>query len=878
MKDTAPGLRGFYREGADMATKAMGFFRKHQKKFMVALTIVAMLIFIVGDPFSSAGRGGQGGGIISSIKNFFGGTKENTVFRVASTNYDEDKLKQLQMQRAFAQDVVRTVAGDGSRKFLESLGFKEEDFRDQTKAQQFQQKLMEMRSKDPSIAEAQSTAENALLNQIQPSISLFGASEPHDSIAEYLHMKAKANSLGITVTNAMIRDDLLKLGMGKVSLDDINNLVRNTARMRGQLDMAKLDSVLSVLADEVRVSIAKQIAGEDYSRYVGELYSRQPLQGRTRSPQVTPADLWANYLLVKSSLNVGVLPLKVEDFISRIPDPTVEEKKAFFDKYKKDYPDPSKDTPGFKIPPLYRIGLMFADMKPGAATLKYYQNLVEGYDKIAPLNAIAELARAYELKKDTYRSLQPFIEFATTKNVNGPWLRVYSWNSQQNQSQLVNILANFAMAATQVGTFNPANAFAMSLTGEPVSPRQNEAMNVVQGIAGATSLAGLLQPALTVRSGMQENYTPFNVVLPALIEQRLETKSKAYLANDLDEIKKNLENYAKKYNEWRSKVLRKLAAPTTPPYYNDETKQTLQDYLTKFANARGLSFYETKDLRSKNDLLVEPNEQVLNQFVRPLYVNNAERMSKRAFEDALRSILVKDEVRGEKPKLFETVNSSAYDNANKNKEIVLHWVAEATEPRIPDFKDAEAAVTRAWKLEKARADVEQEAEKIVKEVKAGPDNYRKLLDMKGYVPNQVISRYSEPEIKSMTDTPTYVSSPVPKVFDNEPADFISQAFEKLKKTGDAFVVPDKSKTTYYVVYLDKRSEPKTNNPLDLEAFHNEVVRPSMLKQMTVDGTPFRNFVAAGKKNNEMKNWLDYLKGATGMNTELLKKNNDRSQQ
>lgn len=861
-----------------MATKAMSYFRKHQKVILACVTIGTMLVFIVGDAVQTIARGGsQSSGVVGWFKNLFGGSKEDTLFRVAGTNYDETSIKDMQMKRALAQDIKKAVENEGASRFYVDLGFDPKDMQDQSKYQQLQQKLTEMREKDPAIREAETTRGSALLNQVTPSISVFGASEPNDSLAEYLHMKAKANSLGITVTNAMIRDDLLKLGMGKLTIDEIAKLVRESARARGQLDMAKLDSVLSVLADEVRVGIAKQITGDDFSQFIADYYSRQQ-QPRSSSSQVTLADLWKEYVQVKASLNVAILPLKVEDYLSRVAEPTETEKLAYFDKYKREYPNPVKDTPGFKIPPLYRIGLILADLKTGAPADKYYRAQVEGYDRIAPLNALAELARAYEVKKDTYRSFQPFVEFATTKALNGPWVRVYSWNSQYNQAQLANVLGRFALAGSQVGTFNPGNVFALSLTGETVAPRQNDALNIAQTIANATSLTGLLQPVLNVRTGMQENYIPFNVVAPALVEQRIETKCRIYLANDLDEISRNLTSYAKKYSEWRSKVIRKVATSAIPPLYNDETKQTLQDFLTKFANVRGLTYKETPDLRSRNDLLTEPGERTLNTFIKPLYTALAERQSQRAFEDRLRNIIVKDELGGDKPKLFEATNSDAEDRSRRNKETVLHWIAEMTEPRVPTFKEAQATVTKAWKIEKARTDVEQEAEKIVKEVKAGPDNYRKLYDMKGIVINQTIARYSEPEIKSMADTPMYVTAVLPKVLDNEPADLVDQCFDKLKKAGDAIVVADKSKTTFYVIYLDKRQEPRTNNPLDLEAFHNEVIRPSMLKQLTINGLPFRNFVAGTKKNNDIKNWVEYLKGATGMNTELIKKMNDRSSQ
>ena len=849
-----------------MATKAMSYFRKHQKVILACVTIGVMLIFIVGDAMQSMGRGGSGnGGFFSWVGNLFtGADKEDTLFKVAGKQYSAEQVVALQQHRQFALDVMNTVGQQGFARFLDSHGVKEDEMRDRNK---LQQRIMELSSKDPTIRDAISERDNNLLSQIRPSLLTFEmmqqfGSEPPISIAEFVLMKSKANELGVTVTAESIKNDLLKLGMNKFTADEMTKLVRESARNRGLMDMTKLDSVLNVLADEVRVAIVKQVANEDISASVS---------GTGKPPQLTPADLWNNYVNVKTSLSTGILPLKVEDYLSRVPAPTDAEKQAFFDKYKKDYPNVDSDVPGFKIPPKYRIGLVFADMKEGQAASKHYRAQVDAYDRLHPLNAVAELAKEYNTKKDTvYRSTQPFMEFALAKVPGSPWVRVYSWHARQDHANAANVLVNFALAISTVGTFSPGNAFALTLHGEKSPAQQNEMLQAVKSVAGSNSLAGILQPFLSQHSGSKDVFTDFKTVAPALIQQRYETRSKELLAADLAELTTALSDYSKKYNEWRSKVARKLIpANSPPPLFNETTKQTLADYLTKFTAARGLSYYETKDLRAKSDLLVEPGERLLNNFVKPLFYDQTERATPRQLEDFVRYVLVKDEIKGDKPKLFEATNSNAYDTAKKNKEYVLTWIAETSDPRVPDFKEAEPAVVKAWKMEKARPIVEEEAQKIIKDVNASPDNFRKLIDMKGYTPGQVIARYTEPELSSTSPMPMYKPAPVPKVIDNPPDDFVKQALDKLKTKGDATVIPDKSKSTYYLVYLSNRSEPKTSNPLDLETFHNEVIRPSQLKQMFVDNSPFRTYATQNVMNKDVESWIEYLKSLTGLTLEKM---------
>jgi hypothetical protein len=867
-----------------MATKAMSYFRKHQKVFLACITIGTMLIFIVGDAVQSIARGGGSGGIVGWFSELFsGGAKQDTVFRVAGVNYDALKVRQLQEQRLFAVEIMGTIAEIGQKRLNESLGFTEEDLRDQAKYQKYN----EMVTKDPSITEAFNARSNTLLAQIKPSVGLINEGAKPESIVEFLEMRAKANDMGVTITNNMVRDDLIKLGMNRVTLDEFNQLVRNSARQRGMLNLAKPDAILSVLADEVKVCILKNITRTDIAQYELDDFRRRypqfqqqmPFQDRGKDPQLTPVDLWKHYVEVKTSLSTGILPINVADYVGKVAEPTEAEKTEFYNKYKTAYPDSTKDTPGFKIPPMYRIGFVLADMKDGQPADKHYRDMVEKWDLIAPLNALAELTKAYNDKKESqYRTLKPFLEFPVAKAAGSPWVRIYEWQFVNDHTQLASTLGHYMLGMGQVGTLSPVNAFAMNVTGEVVAADQASAIQKLsKEIALAATPLGAFLPAEKVRSGAKEVFVPFSVVASALVEQRKAAKAKTYMANDLDALTTNLADYGKKYNEWRSKVLRKIATTTTPPLYKDETKQSLADFVTAFTKARGLSYYETKDLRSKENLLEEPSERLLNTWIRPIYLGMFPdaRVTRRDYENYIRSRLVPD-AQG-KPKLFDAYNSTASDTMNRNKEVALHWIAEASEPVTPSQKEADAAIVKAWKMQQARAIAEEEAQKIIKDVNAAPDNYRKLIDMKGYAPGQTITRFSEPEIKSMADTSMLQSSVLPPVLDNvDRDDFLKQCMLKLKKKGDSVVIPDRTRSFYYLVYLSTRSEPRTSNVLDVEAFHNEVIRPSSFRQLTIDGQPFKNYVAQEIKKDKMAWWEDYLKERSSYKAELAKGLNERT--
>lgn len=900
---------------------AMKFFRKHQKVILACITIGTMFLFIVGDALTmgSRGPGGRKGGFINWVRNLFSGAPDDAVAVIQGSAYDPDQLADLAQTRALAFQFVTQLMSEAQVEYMRSLGLTEEDMRDPQKARQKQEEIL---AKDPSKNEPLTRRMSSLVVQAirttSPLITDFRGNTtypPAEAQVDFLLFKNKADTLGVTVTTASIKDDLVSVvGMNQLTESQLTSLARAMSRRpgaQGGRALTKLDDFLSVLADEVRVAMALSVIQ-------GDMNPPSQFSFMGSSPaDLTPSDLWNSYVKVKTSLTVGIAPFKTENYVNQVKDPTQDEALAYFEKYKKDYPDPEKDTPGFRIPPTYRVGFLYGDLTEGKPTRKHYNALVDANDHFAyfavlsdlvargatpaaavlttcvPRGPLAELVADYNAKKLTvYRQQQSFVEFAVTGKAGAPWVRVYRPYAKFDQAAAASLVASAGSALAQANALVPFDLFTMTepLRGQSVPPAQNELINVASAFGsalGAANLPGTVLAPPKVREGQEDIFVPFNVVAGVLMDQRYERESRKLLDRDLAEVTDQLREYAKHYSEWRGKVLRKTAPANQPPFFNEATKQTLQAYLTKFAAARGLEYHETKDLRSRVDLLNEPGDRLLNTFLKPLYAHESLK-TRRELEDRVKNMLVGNEIGGgQRPRLYEATNTAFMAFKPNSKQLALHWVAEMSDARTPTFDEARPAVVRAWKLEHARPVAEQAAQDFIKnltkKLKDNPntprqDTVRLLNDLPGYTPGQSIAQFREPVLQATSPGISYERCPIPETIDFPPADLVQQCLDKLKQDGDLTVLPNQPKDTYYLFYLSHRSEPTLSNPLDLERFHTEVLRTSVTRPFTVNGSPFKTFAAAERVTSEQKSWDQYVKALTNFNDARGKEYMDRLRQ
>lgn len=102
------------------------------------------------------------------------------------------------------------------------------------------------------------------------------------------------------------------------------------------------------------------------------------------SPVVTPLDVFEAYREQNERVSVRAVAFPVDDFLSKVTEPTAAETQAYFDQYKDVLPDAGRPTPGFKVPRLVQVEVLSIDGEALARTIKdklpedelkaYYEN------------------------------------------------------------------------------------------------------------------------------------------------------------------------------------------------------------------------------------------------------------------------------------------------------------------------------------------------------------------------------------------------------------------------------------------------------------------------------------------------------------------------
>ena len=134
------------------------------------------------------------------------------------------------------------------------------------------------------------------------------------------------------------------------------------------------EQVLSDIGNQVRIANARRLMGE---------------------PVVTPLDVFQIYRDQNERVAARAVAFRVDDYIRKVAEPTTDQVRAYFEKYKDELPDPDRETPGFKIPRQIKAEVLSID---GAALAKGIK------DKLTQ----AELLSYYENRKSEFKKPSEF--------------------------------------------------------------------------------------------------------------------------------------------------------------------------------------------------------------------------------------------------------------------------------------------------------------------------------------------------------------------------------------------------------------------------------------------------------------------------------------
>jgi hypothetical protein len=889
-----------------MAFKPFEFFRRRKKLLLALITIMAMFVFVIGDAL--IGRPGGGGGLLGrGVLALFGYVPRDRVAVVAGSNLTLSELRELAARREGAYRLVLAVRSAYQEAILrKEANFTDEDFRlrdsnRQEDQRRFQERLENVRTSKPEVWRKLSQARPCMANDAVADFEIhdfFAFFQRHgrmpteadyplsaDNLISFAWWKNRADQLGIVFSPSKVTEELLRVADDAVQPADLPKLVRSAFR-RARAEEVELDQLLQWLGDEMRVMVAKGVVlGQQ--RRAG--FSSAPL-----SVQATPLDLWMAYVDLRTQLEVGILsvPVSQSEFLKQVPDPTSDQVKEFYNKYRSQEPDPARDTPGFRIPELYQIEFVYADLDPTGDAAKYYRTWATAVQELDPLAFLASVVEFYlKNQQSRYRVEEPFLVTVTAADLaeaqyyrhplplpEGGWLDPV--RARQAEAGQILLRVSGALSAAGVGGMDCGQL--IPPLGRPV-PRAEAAARELSALAGdvAVAAASASGPAgflrYPPRLGYVERFVPLQEAYGGIVDLLTENQMQRFLDHDLRRLQSDLaaygEIYRREHTRWRTRPGARAdsgAKFTPPPFtYQEEGQQRsepLDDYLKRFTQSRGLLWEGMKEPRAKADLLQEKGATPLNTLLKPLFFEAGFLSGKQLDQ------FVADQLTAA-PSLFQARRvpdeQSVAARGGNVRRLALYWKRAEVEPRTPPLEEIYVHVLETWKAHQARSLAEAAARELAEQAaRQGPDGYRLLRDcLLGEYTEKVLARFETAPLG--VGLLNYRKAQVPTV-EYPPDDFLDQVMTSLQQPGQTLVVANRPKSTYYVLFLRERKQPRASDPLDVAQFDLQVILPSPQRQIQVEGMPISEWVLRHKYEKFLSDWKAYFRDITRFNEELAK--------
>jgi len=145
-----------------------------------------------------------------------------------------------------------------------------------------------------------------------------------ESVLDTLIMARKAERMGLVINDDAINNFLKEVTLNRITPDQMRQLIKAAGMSQGQLFNALRLELMSERLQELIL--------------FGNLESAPPLQR------------WDYYRRVNAKATVEFIPIEVDSFLGKVPEPDEAQLLALYDAYKNDYPKPGSPEPGFHHP------------------------------------------------------------------------------------------------------------------------------------------------------------------------------------------------------------------------------------------------------------------------------------------------------------------------------------------------------------------------------------------------------------------------------------------------------------------------------------------------------------------------------------------------
>lgn len=850
------------------------YFRKHKKWVFALLTLIALFVFIVGDSLMARGSGPTGPSLGSRLHAWLYG-EDGAFLAVDGRKMGPESIGPMLFRRQSALGLVATVEQLGWIREAQALGLTEQETLllnairrrnaferqmalNQPWSQGLRRKLEDLSKNnsdglDRLMGNPDSLTHQALLSQPRNTLEPAG-------VADFLYWRERAEQMNLHFPPQKILADLLSAGRGRVDLDEISSILRN------ERIPYKLNDLLAALDDEVKVMLARGII-QGSAQQSRSLALLGQLPSDANAAQVTPLDLWEGFVQLKTQWEVGILPIKVfsKEFVDPVPTPTVEELQALYQKYKDQLESDSRDTPGFKLPQLFRIEFIHGNLRETMPARKHYDAVVTALEQLNPLAWFAEVYASYQNRLEEFRIRTAAVDLPLAT---GGWARAQIGADRPHDrtyaAHLVSAMAALQLDGSGLGStpFFPINAPLVQAVSSEQAATLNAALVIGQVVAAIGHTPSWFGTWRLPHAVQVDQTTPFVQVFSRVQYDLREDKVRALVGHDFTQLRKDMDTYQRRYIDAKYKfrsARRTSTAKFEPPLFDEKNKVSWEDHLRSFCQKRGLVYDGMKELRPAKTLLAEPVPTPLTTLLKPMFVERLTRLGLEQLDLEIANRLT------EQDGVFRPVEIVPNITGGKWLEIAMHWQAERTEERVPPFEECEKKVRDAWFLDKARPHAFAFAEKMAAEARQAPDGYRVLVDRPAYRGNQILERFE------LSATGLHYQPAKLPVFEQPPDDLLERAQSELQKAGDVMIVWNKPKTYVYVIHLRERREPRPDDPKAREEFDFKVLVPETSRQILVSGVPFSTWVQNEKAANQRRQWERFIRAQVQFNeTEAAK--------
>jgi hypothetical protein len=835
-----------------MAFHPFKHFRKHQKVYLAALTIMTMIIFV-----ASFGRGD----LFATLQSWMAVTFRHgdKVLTLYGKSIYTDELERLRQRRQLASEfLLYDVSGAIESPLQKSLS-------------SFQKRFQKKGANDPTtpvenaftqMSTAVSLANDALANNAPPdhriaplrnalasiqgqmaktdtqnkgqyyaldaiatslalqawfiehpqwaNASYFGGSLRTEDLLDFLIWKHQADRLGIVLTPADVcrevnrawgNSDYLPAD-GKLDANEwVVAFFRHNSKIHKSLTPRDL---LNALTDEFRVLLAKEALLGSASGVRGY---RQSVDGVHLSPSVaTPDEFYKYFQEQRTTLSVSLLSIAVDSFVAEAKkkmQPTEADLRNLYERYKNDEPSPSRRQPGFKEPRRIKVAY-FRYRLEGPFARKLAAKAIE----LLPVFRVGQPASAFAAGGGlawaasiaSYADLDTALRSLYEKYRDEA--KQFGWTYDLADPGTVALRASAATVGELMGSFGSG--------GTPLAgPTSWLATNAVyerntMAAYASTVLAGASSTPLSALTLSLSQYTPqpFDNVREQLRERFQDTLAKNLMESNLATLRKELDKVLASHSEDKLAELLKKAATDygvekVHVMKEAQTQQELFDHPDP----------ELEGLRQAYENSTEnPFESFFSREGRPDFVSALFH----SFEPTPQERQIEQLLKQERPWRTKQFHSLGHN------EVWVFWRSEDLPAHVQPFNTVRRDVENAWYLEQARKLAREKAQQLNAELKKqnlAPDAAVQFLvqqDLGNVFRLDKVSHLTAPEFNlpgtkfNAADYRPYVP---PKEFvPYPPSDFVAQLL-RLKKRGETLVMVDRPVKHFYVAVLMEDPQP-----------------------------------------------------------------------